>query len=263
MKYFYIGSRALDLILPDEILIRKNIADRDHDILVHSSVDKTEAKLRFKQKFGDKVEIHQCDILWHALDEARTIQRIVDILFTLKVSHVMFHKHHKDKTLHDIVLLCEFGKIDEELFFNLYEYWCTLFGTPWRADFTKESSDFFNDAVSREHQHDELHLTVAKFPQPAFKYLQNPDQTTVWVCPDKFRNADDDLKRQVIIEEAQVLALERDIIPGRCKHPQLSYIKKVYDLIDRLAPLWMIPYIAQNLKFFITHKQNYYDQIKL
>lgn len=262
MRYFYIGSRALEQLLPRNIIGNRCKEHSDYDILIHSSVDKDITKKQFNRVFGNKVEIHQCDILWQAFDDARSDQRYIDILFTLKVSHVMFHKQHKDKTLYDIALLCDIAKLDNDLFFKLYDYWCTLFGTPWRADFTQESNNFFDDAVSREHQHDELHLTVAKFPQPAFKYLQDPDQTTVWVCPDKFSNADENLKRQVIIEEAQVLALERDIIPNRCKNPQLSYIKKIYDLIDRLAPLWMVPYIAQNLKYFTTHKQNYYEHIK-
>ena len=97
MSYFYIGSRALETLLPEGTPIRKVNDLTDYDILVHSSVDKQVAKERFKQRFGNRVEIHHCDILWHEFNSAESTQRYIDILFTLKVSHVMFHKHHKSK----------------------------------------------------------------------------------------------------------------------------------------------------------------------
>jgi hypothetical protein len=131
--------------------------------------------------------------------------------------------------------------------------------TKWRADFEKESSEFFDDAVSRENVHDELHKRVAFYDQPAFKFLQEPDQTTVYVSPEKFWQVSEHIRQRVIIEEAQTLALERELLPKISNNPHVAYVKFIEGLVDRLAPEWMIPYIVNNLHYFLTFKEKFYD----
>jgi hypothetical protein len=58
-----------------------------------------------------------------------------------------------------------------------------------------------------------LHKQVAYYDKPAFRFVQEPNQTTVWVCPDKFWAVSEHIRQRVIIEEAQTLALERHILP--------------------------------------------------
>jgi hypothetical protein len=249
--YQIIGSRLIKHLFPDF----KRGNESDWDILTKEPI---QDKSFWEKLYGGRIELHYIPLIWDALKDNPK-----DTIFTLKTSHVPWSTVHKPKTYYDIFFLSGKGcKIDERLFFALTDFWKEKFGEKWRADFTKESSDFFDDAVSRESLHDELHLHTAKYHQPAFKFLQDPNQTTVWVCPEKFKNADEDIRRRVIIEEAQTLALERFIIPERSITPHHAYTNMVEVLIDRLAPLWMVPYIANNFHFFINHKEDFYSHYK-
>ncbi len=191
-------------------------------------------------------------------DPDRKSSHLTDLYFTLKASHVYFHRQHFEKTIFDLYLMSGEGcVIIEPLFYELYDFWVKKFGEPWRPDFTKTSEEFFNDAVSRENVHDELHQLVSFFPEPAFKQLQEPNQETVYVCPQKWAALDDFTKKRIIIEEAQVLALERDLIPGNMKNKTIAYQKWLKAEIDRIIPLWMSIYVIENLFFFLNFKEDY------
>lgn len=261
MKYYIIGSRLMKSLFPDNERIQKRCKDTaDWDFLVEEMPTKEE-RAKFERDYGTKIEFHVIPTLWPFFENPFHQFIMRDILFTLKASHVPWDKIHKAKTFHDLFLMSEEGcGIIEDLFYQLHQFWTEKFGQKWRADFTQESEEFFDDAVSRENLHDELHKSVAKFHQPAFKFLQEPGQTTVWVDPEKFWNADEEIRQRVVIEEAQALALERDVIPGRCKSKHISYINKVKDLVDRLAPLWMTIYIINNLSYFFKFQEDYGKQ---
>jgi hypothetical protein len=172
-------------------------------------------------------------------------------------------KFIKKKTFYDLYLLNAEGcRIIESLFYELTEYWKNKFGEKWRADFTKESSDFFDDAVSRENVHDELHETVKIFDKPAFRYLQGEGQTTVYVCPDKFANLPYEYQEAVIVEEARVLAIERDLsTPNGIKNQNAAYCKWLEAMVDRIAPEWQIPFICNNFVKLLGKNEKYYQPI--
>lgn len=260
MQHFLIGSRLFVKLFPDNCKIQKRLKDNtDFDVLVENEPTPEMVKY-FKELYGTKTELHYCPILWDGLIVTSKTQKwkIQDVYFTLKASHVPFDKVHKDKTFFDLFLMSEEGcKIVEPLFYELHDFWTKKFGDKWRADFTKESSDFFNDAVSRENVHDELHQAVAYYDQPAFKFLQEPDQTTVWVDPVKFYQVDEHIRHRVVIEEAQTLALERFILTGIIQNKKIAYQKCLKGLVDRLAPLWMTIYIINNLNFFLNYEEDY------
>lgn len=242
---------------PDDELIQKRLKpDSDFDVLVE--VEPTdEMKKYFKGIYGPKTELHHIPLIWSSIKSNFDLK---NVYFTLKASHVYFHRVHFEKTIYDLFLMSSKGcQIIEPLFYDLYDFWKNKFGEPWRADFTKESADFFDDAVSRENVHDQLHNACAdpELGQPAFKFLQEPNQTTVWVCPNKFKEVDEYIRRRVVIEEAQTLALERDILTGKINNKIIAYQKWVKALIHRLAPLWMTIYIINNLNYFLTYKEDY------
>jgi hypothetical protein len=274
MKYFLIGSRLIDKLFPDHPkLSKRSKTDSDYDILIQFNLtsDPT-TKAYFKGLFpeGSKIDLHYIPELWevisyidqskHAIHDMTSPTTLIkNVMFTLKASHVPYDKGiRQEKTFYDLYHMSEAGcEIQEPLFFELEKRWEKERGEKWRADFSKESEEFFDDAVSRESLHDELHKSVAYYDQPAFKFLQEPDQTTVWVCPDKFWNTTDHIRERVIIEEAQALALERFILPGKSTNKQLSYQKMIKALVDRLAPLWMVPYIINNLYNFLNLNEDY------
>lgn len=263
MKHFIIGSRLFKELFPDNERIQKRCkADADFDILVKHEPTSETIKY-FKDIYDNKTEVSYIPLLWEWLDDESVDQEygyLKDVYFTLKASHVYFHKVHFKKTMYDLYLMSHEGcQIIEPLFYELYDFWKEKFGEPWRADFTKESSEFFDDAVSRENVHDELHLAVSHpdYGQPAFKFLQEPDQTTVWVCPEKFKNTTEHIRQRVVIEEAQTLAMERFLLPKTLENKQVAYIRMVEALVQRLAPLWMTSYIINNLNYFLNYKEDY------
>lgn len=265
MNHYIIGSRWFKELFPNNPKIQDRCKDNaDYDVLIETEPNQQDIEY-FKNLYGVRTEVHCIEPLWEYIKlnesfengwvENNTLQ---NIYFTLKASHVSFHKVHSRKTFYDLFLMSGEGcKIIEPLFYDLHKYWSDKFGEPWRADFTKESSDFFDDAVSRETLHDELHKSVAYYDQPAFKFLQEPDQPTVWVCPDKFKQVSEHIRQRVVIEEAQTLALERFILTRKLPHLQIAYIRMVEALVDRLAPLWMTIYIINNLHYFLTFNENY------
>lgn len=263
MRNYIIGSRWMAEMFHDHPKLSKRAkSDCDYDVLIkYDNVKDKTTKEYFKGILppGSKIDLHYIPLLWDILESQEYSSRqLQDVLFTLKASHVSFDDVHQEKTFLDLYYMSEYGcRIIEPLFFLLHKWWTQQFGEKWRADFTAESAQFFLDAVSRENVHDQLHEAVAHFDRPAFKFLQDPDQTTVWVCPNKFERTTELVRQRVVIEEAQTLALERFIIPGRSTNKTLCYHKMIKGLVDRLAPLWMTVYIINNLYYFLNFKQDY------
>lgn len=267
MQHFLIGSRLFVKLFPDNEKIQKRLKENtDYDVLVENEPTPEMIKY-FKELYGSKTELHCIPLIWNQMwmeyyvaDGHYNIdyQKVKNIFFTLKASHVPFDKVHKDKTFYDLFLMSEEGcKIIEPLFYELHQFWTEKFGEKWRADFTKESSEFFDDAVSRENIHDELHESCKYYDHPAFKFLQEPDQTTVWVCPEKFKETTEHIRQRVVIEEAETLALERFILPKVINNRKVAYQKMIKALVDRLAPLWMTVYIVNNLNYFLNFEEDY------
>lgn len=250
----------------DEKYSRRLKDNADYDVLLPINLGKS---IRVKKYFSNlyktnKVDLHYIPDFWDYIEQHP--DDLLNAFFTLKASHVPWDTTiHKEKTFYDLYLLSEKGaKIIEPLYYKLHKFWTGKFGEKWRADFTKESSEFFNDAVSRESVHDDLHKSVAFYDQPAFKFLQDPEQTTVWVCPNKFANTTEHIRQRVVIEEAQTLAIERILSKAKGKlSPNIAYFKMLQGLIDRLAPLWMTIYILNNYFIFVNYKENYYEKIDI
>lgn len=257
--HFLIGSRLLVRLFPTNQKIRARLKpDTDFDVLLETEPS-NDLKVKFKEAYGPKTEFHVIPLVWKYFTE--TTESLKNVLFTLKASHVCFDKVHAKKTFYDIFLMSEEGcTIIEPLFYELHSFWGNKFGQKWRADFTKESMDFFDDAVSREHVHDELHELVKKYNKPAFKFLQEEGQTTVWVCPEKWKTVSEDIRRQNIIEEARVLAIERDLTnPLGLTNQHQAFYKWVEAMVLRIAPIWQVPYICNNFSNFMKIREDYYS----
>ena len=279
-RHSLIGSRAFKpffVELTDKFNKRAVGEKCDYDIIIPSDVpystkeEKNEVKKYFKSIYGEtaRLDIEVNDYLHgliegmktRILDEELYKQKMRDLFFTIKASHVIFDEVHKEKTYFDLYAMSKHAEIIDVVYWKLQLMWIEKYGKKWRADFSKESSEFFDDAVSRENVHDQLHLMVAKEDQPAFKFMQHPGQTTVMVWEDLFWEETEQRRRNVVIEEAQALAIERDIYLAKRdpRRQHLYYIKWVKALIERLAPDWMVIYIINNLHYFFNHKEVYYE----
>lgn len=197
-------------------------------------------------------------------EEKDTLKK--NMYFTLKASHVSWDTVHKKKTFLDLYLMSKNAgcQLIPELYNELLVFWKNKFGKVWRADFTKEADDFFDDYVNKYIPHDHLHefMISDNLDKSAFKYLQEPAQTTVYVDPIKFDQSIDYLKQRVIIEEAQVLALERRLLTNPEYSQRLAYEEFIEGLVDRLSPSWMTVYILNNFSFFIDYREDYFKKFK-
>ena len=77
-----------------------------------------------------------------------------DILYTLKISHVIGWDINWDKHMFDIQFLKKNGaKLDIDLFNKLYSFWESEHGKNRRSDLNKTSIKFFDNAINTPHDY--------------------------------------------------------------------------------------------------------------
>lgn len=180
-------------------------------------------------------------------------------LYTLKLSHI-FWPIALDKHLFDIQFLKKKGCVaDMELFERLYAYWSSMHGQNKRIDFDKKNEEFFQDKVHRQYPHDELHNIIN--PSPLYKFVK-PDLEAADISQELFNNLDRKQQLELIREEAYVLALERYMIPNSGTHWRVAYSKMLKALMQRLTPLWLGVFIAENYIDLQQPTFNYYEKFQ-
>lgn len=160
-----------------------------------------------------------------------------DELYTVKVSHAIYDIHWR-KTMSDIRFLQMKGcKVIPEMLKELREYWVEVHGEQHRTDFEVEPGDFFEDRVQRKINHDDLHKLLN--PNPTYQKM-----IVDGVTPDpyKFSQLSEQDKKELMYEEAFVLAIERF-----SNNPnKLAYNKAQQALVTRLHPVWLADFVIEN-----------------
>ena len=250
MDHYLIGSRLWKELYPNSNRCKPN---SDWDILVEKEIDKKYFENLYKSK---KIELHAIPPLWDYL-KSNSIDG--NMLFTLKASHVFWSEHWFEKTLNDLFLLKERGCfLNRALFQNLYVFWENKFGPIKYPNFKLSTEEFFQDYVIRKVSHDELHNSVKKFEWPAYKYAQKPNQTTVEIHENIFLLLKPEIQKRIVIEEAQVLGIERLLLTNKTQNIHIAYLEGLKLLIKRLAPLWLAVYIIENIYEFLSYREDYY-----
>jgi len=173
-----------------------------------------------------------------------------DMLYTLKMSH-MFWDINWSKHLYDIQWLKEREcKVIEPLFYDLYDYWNKFHSKNKRSDLKMTSSEFFNNAVKCEFDHDWLHTLIN--PIPTFNKIL-VDGAEVEVSEEKFNNLSFEEKCDLVQEEIYVMAWER--MPNR--DYRFSYETMMKKFIISHAPLWEAIFILDNYKYLYKPKINF------
>lgn len=213
----------------------------------------------FKRKKGDidylvekvtgksnrEVEYHSIPPLWNNLKDDQMCLTL-NQLFTLKVSHSYWNIHW-EKTMFDISYLSDKGCIlDEKLHDELYEYWKSIHGIK-KVNLNKHTEEFFNDAVERKFNHDELHKIVSYYEEPLFKRILVEEDKTL-VSKDKFFDMNFIDQIRTVKEEAIVIALERFIIPGKTQSFNVAYNRALKILITSASKGWFPKFIVLNYK---------------
>jgi hypothetical protein len=164
-----------------------------------------------------------------------------DELYTLKMSH-LFWDINWEKHEWDATWLREKGcSLNYPLFHKLYAYFNELHGKNKRSDLKMSASDFFDNALICEYDHDWLH-TLLK-PLPTFNKVLK-DGAEVEVDYNKFQMLTEQEKEDLVREEIYIMAFER--------WPNMYYKRAYGRMLKKFilshAPLWEAIWILENYK---------------
>lgn len=233
MRNILIGSSAIKFHFPD---FTREPKDKDY--------------IGVGKNIGGQLEFHKNPVFENY--EHDVLQP--DDLYTLKMSH-LFWDIKWEKHMYDVQFLKSKGcKLKHDLFYELYEYWNTLHGKNKRSDLDMTSEDFFDNAMPKTYNHDELHLLIN--PVPMFlKVLK--DGAEVDVCENKFNKLSYEEKLELVREEVYVMAFER--LNGR--DYRTAYVWMLKKFIMSHAPMWEAIFIIENYKTLHKPAINYKQKI--
>lgn len=249
MKNLLIGSRALNFWFPDH----KIKESTDWDIISDKPFEDIPEGINY--------EWHDPDILLNRELENYTSSvgrvfngKVVFIvnpmgLALVKRSHLWrdlgFDKHitHWNKYLQPVTVFK--NDFDEDYLKRRTAATMQMFpqGHP-KLNQTVEK--FFDDAVVKKYNHDDLHILYAHHNKPLYTYMQsNPE--LAWCEKDKWDKFSFDDKIKCVQEEAYVIATERFLVPSGWNYPErLAYFNAVKKICTTLCSGWFRDFAIDN-----------------
>ncbi len=179
------------------------------------------------------------------------------LLCTLKASH-LFWNIKWDKHMYDLQFLLKKGnKIDEPLFWKLYEHWNEYHGANKRSDLKMSKEDFFTNKVNYDTlEHDETHKLIN--PNPIYARILK-EGAEVDLDENKYKLLSKSDKLDLVREEVMVMAYERfDKLDYR-----FAYAKMLKKFIIAHAPKFTLIDILENyIELHRPPKFNFIKHIK-
>lgn len=179
-----------------------------------------------------------------------------DLLYTLKLSHLGWDIHWQ-KNVYDALFLKSKGCVaDEDLYKKLVKFFITIHGKKWASLKGKDSTTFFEDAVTRKYVHDDIHNVVAVYDKPLYENLIVDGVNCSKIGFDKL-SLDD--KVLLTKEEIWVTALERYHIPSdfKCGHAK-AYGESLKKLATTMSSGWFKFFILDNFNLLTGCKDKTY-----
>jgi len=172
----------------------------------------------------------------------------LDVLYTLKMSHRFLRNSPAFlKTMRDIQLMRQHGARIPEYLEHWYlrrvnETYCYS-----HPSLNVKKKDFFNgDGVEYVFDHDSIHEVMKHNEHPAYWYFKE-DKAEVMCSRMKFDACSEQLKRQAVLEEAYVLALERSQIPYRgVISPKKSFEIALQKICTSITSGWFREFAWEN-----------------
>lgn len=186
----------------------------------------------------------------------------LDVLYTLKMSHrYLKNSPHFLKTRSDIMLMRDAGaKVFDADWLRRREdetYWYK------HPSLNVKKGDFFKgDGVQYVYDHDDIHESVAHIERIDFRFPAYPnprvervpayrlymkDGAEVQCSKEKFFAAEESVRLYGVLEEAQVLALERSQIPFRGKvEPRRSFDIALQKVCTSITSGWFREFAWEN-----------------
>lgn len=198
----------------------------------------------------------------------------LDILYTLKMSHrYLKNSPHFRKTRHDIMLLRSRGaKIHDEEWLKQREAETYTYKHP-KLNVMK--GDFFKgDGVDYVYDHDTIHTAMAHIlmpecdlPEASYSWvpayrMYMADGAEVKSSKKKFFDTSEKVRLYGVLEEIQVLALERSQIPFKGKvDPRKSFDIAAMKVCTSITSGWFREFAWENLhKVESMYEANYVDR---
>jgi hypothetical protein len=223
-----IGSNALFYHYPWEIRIPK-----DFDVIGDHSYPLEEKIERHKNPYVKYFSTPKIGAYINPSD-----------LLTLKMSH-LFWDINWNKHMWDVQFLLTKDNIpNENLFYNLYIYFCTIHGTPKRSELKMSYDKFTDNVIVNGKLHDKLHWELSEYlynKSPVFIDILK-DNEEVDVCKNKFYKLSFENQIRVVQEEIMVMTLERKLT-NFCQQDYDVMLKK---FIMNHAPIWQSFFIIKN-----------------
>lgn len=170
----------------------------------------------------------------------------MNILYLLKMSHrYLKNSPHFLKTMDDIIKMRELGAIIEPEhmeFFKKREKATYNYGHP---KLNKDKESFFTDDVDYRYDHDTIHLSMKHLDKPAYMYFK-PEDEEVWCSKEMWDKCDEKIKLNAVLEETQVLALERSQVLFSNVEPKRSFDMALSKVCTSITSGWFREYAWEN-----------------
>lgn len=191
----------------------------------------------------------------------------LDLLFTLKASHrYLKNSPHFWKTVFDYHRMKSIGaKIRPEYmeFFKLREK--ETYARQPHPKLNVSKKDFFDEKfeVIYDHDHDDVHKSVALGERPAYTYYLK-DGAEIDCDKNKFFAIDEKIQLAGVIEEACVLAIERSLVPHPGKMtPRQAWIFALSKVCSSITSGWFREFAYENIFEVIkNYPENYWERFQ-
>lgn len=207
-----------------------------------------------RDREGMDLSVMPSDIL-EAFEEESKVKGYATLndLTTIKLSHlpydIFWNKH-----LNDYLIFKKYGgKINQELYKRLKVYWKDFHGNKPYLSLYRTKDAFFDDYVTKPHDHDYLHELVA-YPDPPVYTRCLKDGEQVAIDKAKFDALPFDQQVKMFREEIVVIACERWILNPKVKNriPYIhAYGKSLHKTVTALTKGWASEFICENIEHFL------------
>lgn len=184
-------------------------------------------------------------------------------LYLLKMSHrFLKNSPHFLKTRNDILLMRSLGAhIESETLLKLREKETYYYKHP---NLSVKKNEFFGAefGITYQYDHDSIHESVAHLEKPAYRFYMK-DGEEVACDKNKFFSLPIEIQLYGVVEEAQVLALERSQIPYKGKiEPTKSFQIALQKVCTSITSGWFREFAWENYDKVIelSKKDNYTEK---
>lgn len=184
----------------------------------------------------------------------------LNLLFTLKASHrYLKNSPHFWKTAEDYHTMKRAGAQAIPDLLSLREKETYTYAHP---KLNQSKNQFFaDDSVQYVYDHDDIHKSVTKLEQPAYRYYMK-DGEQVQCSRDKFFALPEEIRLAGVVEEAAVLAIERSLVPHPgAKTPKEAWLYALMKVCSSITSGWFRAYGYENLPTIVRmYPEGYWEK---